>query len=113
VPSAVVSNAEPENIAMLLDGAGLRRYFPTVVDGHQVQRPKPFPDIYLRAGELLNVPASGCVVFEDSVTGITAGVAAKMRVVGLRTTLTELPPVDLAIDDFTSTELRRWLDGRG
>ena len=36
-PRAVASNAEPANIDFVLDGAGLRKYFPVVVDGHQVK----------------------------------------------------------------------------
>ena len=48
-PLAVASNAEPENVAFVLDRAGLRGYFRVVVDGHQVTHPKPHPEIYLRA----------------------------------------------------------------
>ena len=112
MPTAVVSNAETANIDMLLDHAGLRAYFPTIVDGHQVARPKPFPDIYLRAAKLLGAEPARCVVFEDSATGIAAGLAAGMPVVGLRTSLRELPPVDLAIDDFRAPELAHWLNSR-
>lgn len=112
LPAAVVSNAESENIDMVLDVAGLRRYFPVVVDGGQVERPKPFPDIYLRAAALLGVQPVQCLVFEDSVAGITAGNAAQMQVVGLRTSLTQLPPVDLAIDDFHAPGLQEWLVAR-
>ena len=47
LPMGVASNAEPENVTLFLEGAGLRPYFGAVVDGHQVARPKPYPDIYL------------------------------------------------------------------
>ena len=47
-PMALASNAEPENIAFVLEESGLAKYFRVVVDGHQVERPKPFPVIYLR-----------------------------------------------------------------
>src|SRR5579884_3805812 len=62
-PMAVASNAEPANIDFVLDGAGLRGCFQVVVDGHQVARPKPWPDIYLRAAELVGFPPENCVVF--------------------------------------------------
>jgi beta-phosphoglucomutase len=61
---------------------------------------------------LLNTPPGHCAVFEDSVAGITAGNAAQMRVVGIRTSLRQLPPVDLAIDDFRAPELQVWLGAR-
>src|SRR5271156_112527 len=42
--TGLASNAEPPNIDFVLDGAGLRRYFDVIVDGHKGQRPKPYPD---------------------------------------------------------------------
>ena len=81
----------------MLDGADLRRYFDVVVDGHQVRRPKPFPDVYERAAELLGVSPANCVVFEDSPTGIEAAKAAGTRVVGVQTHTAELPAVDLRL----------------
>ncbi|KAL9652922.1 hypothetical protein ABK040_015438 [Willaertia magna] len=47
------------------------------------ETPKPFPDPYLKAANLLNVKASNCVVFEDSENGIKAGKGAGMYVVAL------------------------------
>ncbi len=108
-PMALASNAEPENIAFVLEESGLAKYFRVVLNGHQVERPKPFPDIYLRAAELLREPPGNCIVFEDSYSGVEAARAAGMRVVGLRTTYEELPGADIAIDDFLSEELETWL----
>ena len=93
-PMALASNAEPENVAFVLKESGLAKYFRVVVDGHQVRRPKPFPDIYLRAAELLGEPPGNCIVFEDSYSGVEAARAAGMRVVGIRTTHRELPGAD-------------------
>lgn len=109
-PKAVGSNAEIANIAQVLDGAGLRGHFRAIVDGDQVARPKPEPDIYLRAASLLGVAPGNCIVFEDSPTGVAAGRAAGMRVVGINTAgLAELPGVDLLVDDFHSADLASWL----
>src|SRR5262249_41901590 len=85
-PMAVATNAEPENVDFVLDGADLRGYFRAIVDGHQVCNPKPAPDVYLLAAKLLGVDPASCLVFEDSHSGAAAGVAAGMRVIGLRTT---------------------------
>ena len=104
-PMAVVSNAERANIDFVLDEARLRPYFRVIVDGTQVVRPKPFPDSYLKAAEMLQADPGDCVVFEDSEAGITAGLAAGARVVGLKTTLSAIPQAHLAVDDFTSVEL--------
>jgi len=108
-PMAVASNAEPANVKFILREAGLAPYFRAIVDGHQVRRPKPFPDVYLRAAELLEMPPANCIVFEDSYSGVEAARAAGMRVVGVLTTHSELPGADLAIPDFLSEELETWL----
>jgi beta-phosphoglucomutase len=112
MPMAVASNAEPENVNFLLDGAGLRKYFKAVVDGHQVARPKPHPDVYLLAAQLLGAEPERCVVFEDSHSGAEAGVAAGMKVIGLSTTFVSLPGTCLTVDNFLSGELDSWLDAR-
>ena len=112
VPKAIGSNAEPANIDFVLDQFGVREYFSYVVDGFQVSRPKPFPDIYLRAAELLKIKPGNCIVFEDSPTGVEAGRAAGMRVVGVETTPTEFVGVDLQVTDFLDGRLQPWLEAQ-
>jgi beta-phosphoglucomutase len=109
VPLAVGTNAEPANVDFTLDGAGVRQYFRAIVDGSQVARPKPAPDVYLRGAELLGVDPANCIVFEDSPVGIEAARAAGMRVVGLLTHASRLENVDLAVRDFLEPELALWL----
>jgi HAD superfamily hydrolase (TIGR01509 family) len=108
-PKAVASNAEPANVDFLLDRAGLRPYFQVVLNGHQVSNPKPDPEIYLLAAKLLAVPPARCIVFEDSHSGVAAGRAAGMRVIGLSTTYGYLPGTGLTIDNFLNGELEVWL----
>jgi beta-phosphoglucomutase-like phosphatase (HAD superfamily) len=48
-----------------------------------VQRPKPFPDAYLRAADLLSVDIEDAVVIEDSPTGLAAGRAAGAVTLGV------------------------------
>jgi len=108
-PMAVASNAEPENVSFLLDRAGLREFFRVVVDGHQVSRPKPDPEIYLYAAQGLEVAPENAIVFEDSLSGVEAARAAGMRVVGLLTTLDNLPGTVICADNFLGRELHTWL----
>jgi len=109
VPMAVATNAEPANAEFVLRESGLKRYFLAVIDGQQVARPKPDPEIYLRAAELLGRSAADCVVFEDSAAGVRAARAAGARVVALTTTHASLPGASLLIEDFRSTRLEPWL----
>lgn len=108
VPMGVATNAEQANADFVLGSGGLRRYFRVVVHGGQVARPKPDPEIYLRAANLLGLRPANCIVFEDSLAGVEAARAAGARVVGLRTTHKELQGVDLSIRDYLDAELEPW-----
>lgn len=112
VPLAIGTNAEPANVDFILNGAGIRKYFRVIVDGSQVARAKPAPDVYLRGAELLGVEPANCIVFEDSPVGIQAARAAGMRVVGLLTHASRLENVDLAVPDFVHPELESWLSAQ-
>ena len=109
VPKGVASNAEMANIEFVLDGTGLRRHFDVLVDPRQVRRPKPDPEIYLRAVELLGARPEECVVFEDSPAGLAAARACGARVVAVNTARVELPEADLMVNDFLDPGLEPWL----
>lgn len=66
-----------ENIALV---HGLKDHFACIMTGCEVGRGKPAPDIYLAVAERLGVEPSKCLVFEDIIPGIQAGVSAGMRV---------------------------------
>ena len=113
VPMAVATNAERANVEFVLREASLEKFFLVAVDGQQVANPKPHPDVYLRAAELLNVPPAQCVVFEDSHGGVAAGVAAGMRVVGITTTYAQLPGTSVLARNFDDPALEEWLAAEG
>lgn len=109
IPKAVATNAEPANVEFVLGHSGLRSYFAAIVDGHQVSNPKPHPEVYLTAADRLGVLPEHCLVFEDSHSGVAAGLAAGMRVVGITTTHDDLAGVALAVRDFRDPALEAWL----
>jgi beta-phosphoglucomutase len=116
-PAGLATNAERANVDFVLDGVTvgntpLRSRFRVVVDGHQVERAKPYPDIYLRVAGLLGADPRNCIVFEDSYTGVEAARAAGARVVAIRTTHKEFKNIDLSVDDFRSPELEIWLEAQ-
>lgn len=55
----------------------------TILSGEDIERKKPFPDIFLLAAERLGVSPADCVVVEDAINGIQAATAAGMRSVGV------------------------------
>ncbi|XP_009376841.2 haloacid dehalogenase-like hydrolase domain-containing protein Sgpp [Pyrus x bretschneideri] len=82
---AAVTNAPKLNAELILSKLKLTDFFEIVVLGEECVRAKPFPDPYLTALEKLNLSNEHAFIFEDSVSGVKAGVAAGMPVVGLGT----------------------------
>lgn len=83
-PIAIASNSPARFIATALDLVGLGDAFGAAVSGHDVPEPKPAPDVYLVACDLLGVaPEPDVVVLEDSPTGVAAGIAAGLTVIGV------------------------------
>jgi len=86
VPLALASGSERPVVEEVLNLGGLRRFFPVTVSGSDIQRGKPAPDIFLRTAELLGVEPRVCWVIEDSMPGVTAALAANMRVIAITNT---------------------------
>jgi beta-phosphoglucomutase-like phosphatase (HAD superfamily) len=64
-------------------------FFDAMVNGLDVERRKPFPDIFLEAARRINISPGRCWVVEDSPGGIQAAKAAGMRCLALLTTFGE------------------------
>ncbi len=83
-PVCVASSSEPARIRMSLDVTGLLPFFePHLYSATMVEHGKPAPDLFLHAAQQMGVDPQRCVVVEDSVFGIEAGLAAGMTVIGL------------------------------
>ena len=80
-PIAIASNSPRWRLDTVLTAAGVP--VATTVASDEVTAPKPAPDVYLRAMELLGVAPSGCLVVEDTPTGIAAGKEAGAYVVAV------------------------------
>jgi HAD superfamily hydrolase (TIGR01509 family) len=86
LPFCTASNAESDEIRFNLDVAGLRHHFEDrIFTATDVEHPKPAPDLYLLAAEVSGVDPSLCAVVEDTPTGVAAGTAAGMHVLGYST----------------------------
>ncbi|XP_002464901.2 haloacid dehalogenase-like hydrolase domain-containing protein Sgpp isoform X2 [Sorghum bicolor] len=82
---AAVTNAPRANAELMLSLLGLTDFFPVLVIGSECDRAKPFPDTYLKALQLIDASPEHTFIFEDSASGVRAGVAAGVPVVGLTT----------------------------
>jgi HAD superfamily hydrolase (TIGR01509 family) len=83
LPKAVASSSETDQLEYKLRKTGLRDVFaPHIYSADNVIHAKPAPDLFLHAAAGLAVPPADCLVIEDSVNGVKAGLAAGMRVWG-------------------------------
>ncbi len=79
------SNSMKDRIIDGLERVELSKYFKTeqVYSFDLVEKPKPEPDIYLKAIEDNNLNKTETIIIEDSVVGVKAGVSAGVKVIGL------------------------------
>ncbi|MBK7549728.1 MAG: HAD family phosphatase [Rhodoferax sp.] len=74
---ACASGADRFKVELMLRKLELISYFDgRIFSGYETPRSKPFPDVYLAAAAALGVDPRRCAVVEDTVVGVTAGVAA-------------------------------------
>jgi len=113
LPLAVVTNAPRANATHVLAALGIADRFRRVIAGGEVARAKPDPLPYLTALADLGGTVPNAVVFEDSRSGVRAGIAAGLPTIGMLTSLDEATLLGegavLALRDFTDPRLRDWL----
>lgn len=98
-----------KNARPILEKVKLIHYFDAIVDGNDVTKAKPDPQVFLIAAEELNVVPKDCIVFEDAIAGIQAANNAKMISVGIGDAKV-LAEADYNFNDFTKIDFG-FLDG--
>ncbi|MCB0472428.1 MAG: beta-phosphoglucomutase, partial [Flavobacteriaceae bacterium] len=61
-----------KNAPLILDKVGLKHRFAAIVDGNEVSKAKPDPEVFLIGAKKLNVNPENCIVVEDAIAGIAA-----------------------------------------
>ena len=83
LPVGLASSSSIELIELVVRALRLEESFSVLCSAEDEERGKPDPAVYLTAARRLGVAPTGCVAIEDSVRGITAALAAGMRVVAV------------------------------
>lgn len=106
---ALVTNAPRENAVFIVDKLKLNGLFDDTVIGGELPESKPHPLPYLTAMKHFGVQPDECLVFEDSVSGVTAGYKSKAMTIGILTSQKEQTLLDagaaVCIKDFTAIQL--------
>lgn len=114
LPMAVASNSSRRLLDLALARGGFSDLLPQTIAADEVESPKPAPDLYLRACEMLGAHPHATVAFEDSATGVKSARAAGLKIVGVPS-LAHVPlPVDIVFPSLSDptlwTYVRQWRD---
>ena len=102
IPIALGSASK--NARPILEKVGLLSYFDVIVDGNNVTKAKPDPEVFLIAAQKIKVPPKNCIVFEDALAGIKAANNADMTSIGIGGA-DILEEADYNFSDFTQIDL--------
>jgi len=83
LPLAIASSSPYRLIEAVCAKLGIRDAFSATASAEEEPLGKPHPGVYLSAAAKLNVPAAACLAIEDSVNGVVAAKAARMKCVAI------------------------------
>jgi len=99
----IVLGSASKNAKPILEKVGLMGYFDAIVDGNDVSKAKPDPEVFLLGAERTNSKPEESVVFEDAVAGIQAANNAGMLSIGIGEKEI-LKEADYVFQNFTEIE---------
>jgi HAD superfamily hydrolase (TIGR01509 family) len=107
IPVNLATSAPQENVDYTLSHLSIEDHFSSVIGPDDIENGKPDPEVYLKAADALDKQPENCIVFEDSIAGVKAGLNAGAKVVAVTTSESscDLPDCDLIIDDFCSLDV--------
>ena len=79
----IASNAIRKNVKMILSELKIYEKFDSIICGDEVKRGKPDPEMFNETVERFNLKKEKCLIFEDSVEGVTAAANSKVGVIGV------------------------------
>jgi HAD superfamily hydrolase (TIGR01509 family) len=66
----IVSTGHIDNITNVMRYLNISDGIDGIITGDDVERPKPYPDCFLKAMEIVDVTPAETIIFEDSVYGL-------------------------------------------
>lgn len=111
IKMGIATSNSPQLVKAILESLKIEDYFQVVKTACEVGKGKPSPDIYLLAAKELGVDPQECLVFEDIIHGIQAGLSAGMKVCAvedeysIKDRVAKKELANYFIDDFTEINL--------
>ena len=111
---SIGSNAIRKNVLMTIKELGITNYFSSIICGDEVSKGKPDPEMYIKTLSNLKVNKNECIIFEDSIEGITAAKNANIKAIGVTSSQSSetLKSVGAfkTIEDYTKISIDNILD---
>ncbi|MBZ9691718.1 HAD family hydrolase [Clostridium sp. M14] len=82
IKTAIGSSSPRSLIEAVIDKFNLHDAFDCIVSGEEVERSKPYPDVYIEVSKKLGINPEKCIVVEDSHNGVQAAKSAGMKCIG-------------------------------
>lgn len=98
-----------KNAKIILDLLQITSFFDEIIDGTMVEKGKPNPEVFLKGAAACGVKPKECIVFEDALEGVKAGIAAGCHTVGIGDMKT-LKRADMVISSFADISFKEILD---
>lgn len=95
----IILGSASKNAKKILEKTGLLPYFDAIIDGNQVKKAKPHPEVFNKGRNALKLTPEECLVVEDSEAGCQAAKAADMLVMGIGEPK-NLPTANMVIPDM-------------
>jgi beta-phosphoglucomutase len=95
-----------KNALLILQILDIGQLFDVIIDGNISSNSKPNPEVFLKGAEGLGLKSSECIVFEDAVAGIEAGLNAGMICIGIGNPEV-LKDAHLVFDGFKNLDLEK------
>ena len=96
----IAIGSSSKNTPTILKQIGLDNTFDAVSDGNNITNSKPDPEVFLIAAEWIGLKPEVCLVVEDAEAGVTAALAANMKVLAVGSAITD-KRADLAAADMS------------
>ena len=111
---SIGSNAIRKNVLMTIEELSITNYFSSIICGDEVSKGKPDPEMYIKTLSNLKVNKNECIIFEDSIEGVTAAKNANIKAIGVTSSQSSeiLKSVGAfkTIEDYTKISIDNILD---
>ncbi len=105
----LASNGDHNNINFIIECINCNSYFDLKIGSNDVKKGKPNPEMFIKIMKKINVLPKECLIFEDSIEGVKAGLKSGSKVIGVTTTHSKNKLINLGcsltIDNYDDNNL--------